>query len=165
MVLIIFITHLYGNATGRYEVVYGNPQSGLANNSAARGEIQSRQSGVGETYDNMILQYKPKMKLLSSKKTFAAFKEYYEYIASRISERDKYIAKENPLEDISRCHTTYDSETGQSGEVWDVSQGEIEFFEDSLKIYKCENAPDIEEINKYVEPLYQAMRKDLGSKQ
>lgn len=45
----------YGNATGQYEVVYGNPQECLANISAARGEIQSRQFGEGEVYDKVVV--------------------------------------------------------------------------------------------------------------
>ena len=45
----------YGNKTGEYEVVYGEPVKCRANISAARGEVQSRQFGESESYDKVIV--------------------------------------------------------------------------------------------------------------
>ena len=45
----------YGNATGEYEVSYGNPIEVLGNVSAAQGEMQSRQFGENESYDKVIV--------------------------------------------------------------------------------------------------------------
>ena len=45
----------YGNATGEYEVSYGNPIEVLGNVSAAQGEMQSRQFGESESYDKVIV--------------------------------------------------------------------------------------------------------------
>lgn len=45
----------YGNVTGEYEVIYGNPISHKANISAAKGETQTRQFGENESYDKVIV--------------------------------------------------------------------------------------------------------------
>ena len=45
----------YGNSTGEYEVVFGNPVKCLGNVSAAQGEMQSRQFGETESYDKVIV--------------------------------------------------------------------------------------------------------------
>ena len=45
----------YGNATGQFTVVYGNPKRCFANISAARGEMQTRQFGEGEGYDRVVV--------------------------------------------------------------------------------------------------------------
>ena len=45
----------YGNKTGEYEVVYGEPMKCRANISAAQGEVQSRQFGESESYDKVIV--------------------------------------------------------------------------------------------------------------
>ena len=45
----------YGNLTGEYEIIYGNPIKALGNLSSARGEMQSRQFGESESYDKVIV--------------------------------------------------------------------------------------------------------------
>ena len=45
----------YGNATGEYMVLYGNPKVAHGNVSAAQGEMQSRQFGESESYDKVIV--------------------------------------------------------------------------------------------------------------
>lgn len=49
------ITDEYGNATGQYSVIYGNPIKALGNVSAAQGEMQTRQFGESESYDKVIV--------------------------------------------------------------------------------------------------------------
>lgn len=45
----------YGNATGEYNISYGNPIECLGNISAAQGEMQNRQFGDSESYDKVIV--------------------------------------------------------------------------------------------------------------
>lgn len=45
----------YGNVTGEYEVIYGNPMEFFANISAAKGETTTRQFGDTESYDKVIV--------------------------------------------------------------------------------------------------------------
>ena len=49
----------YGNDTGQYEVIYGNPVGTKANISAAKGETSLRQFGEDVTYDKVIVIEKP----------------------------------------------------------------------------------------------------------
>lgn len=49
----------YGNDTGQYEVVYGNPVAIKANISAAKGETSVRQFGEDVTYDKVIVLDRP----------------------------------------------------------------------------------------------------------
>ena len=45
----------YGNRTGEYELIYGNPVGVSGNVSAAQGNMQSRQFGESEMYDKVIV--------------------------------------------------------------------------------------------------------------
>lgn len=45
----------YGNTTGEFEVIHGNPLEYSANVSAAKGETQTRQFGENEVYDKVIV--------------------------------------------------------------------------------------------------------------
>lgn len=45
----------YGNLTGEYDIVYGNPVEIKANVSAARGESTTRQFGEDVSYDRIIV--------------------------------------------------------------------------------------------------------------
>lgn len=49
----------YGNRTGEYEIVYGEPLKVYGNISAAQGETQTRQFGESETYDKVIVLGNP----------------------------------------------------------------------------------------------------------
>ena len=49
----------YGNKTGQYELIYGNPVAMFGNVSAAVGEIQNRQFGESESYDKVIVLSNP----------------------------------------------------------------------------------------------------------
>lgn len=48
------ITDEYGNVTGEYEVLHGNPIEFFANVSAAQGEATTRMFGDNESYDKVI---------------------------------------------------------------------------------------------------------------
>ena len=45
----------YGNKTGEYKVIYGNPTETDGNVSGAQGEMQNRQFGESESYDKVIV--------------------------------------------------------------------------------------------------------------
>lgn len=45
----------YGNTTGEFEVIHGNPMEFSANISAAKGETQTRQFGENEAYDKVFV--------------------------------------------------------------------------------------------------------------
>lgn len=45
----------YGNATGQYSVIHGDPIKAFGNISAAQGEMQTRQFGDSESYDKVIV--------------------------------------------------------------------------------------------------------------
>ena len=49
----------YGNSTGEYEVLHGNPVVALGNISSAMGETQIRQFGESESYDKVIVLDNP----------------------------------------------------------------------------------------------------------
>lgn len=53
------ITDEYGNETGQYEVIYGEPILCYGNISGAKGEIQNRQFGESENYDKVIVLDNP----------------------------------------------------------------------------------------------------------
>ena len=49
------ITDDYGNQTGEYEIIHGNPIEFFANVSAAQGEATTRMFGDNESYDKVIV--------------------------------------------------------------------------------------------------------------
>lgn len=53
----------YGNLTGEYDIVYGNPVEIKANVSAARGESTTGQFGEDEGYDRVIVMDNPKVSI------------------------------------------------------------------------------------------------------
>ncbi|MDR2044904.1 MAG: hypothetical protein LBQ15_11200 [Clostridium sp.] len=53
----VTITDKRGNEiqTGEYEVIHGDPVQSYANISPAKGEVQTRQFGEGDSYDKVIV--------------------------------------------------------------------------------------------------------------
>lgn len=49
----------YGNLSGEYEIVYGNPIKVFGNISPAQGDMQTRQFGESEIYDKIIVLGNP----------------------------------------------------------------------------------------------------------
>lgn len=49
----------YGNLSGEYNVIYGDPVKVFGNISSAQGEMQTRQFGESETYDKVIVLENP----------------------------------------------------------------------------------------------------------
>lgn len=54
------MTDEYGNLSGEFELIYGDPVKVFGNISAAQGEMQTRQFGESETYDKVIILDNPK---------------------------------------------------------------------------------------------------------
>lgn len=115
-----------------------------------------------DSYFSEVQKYKPKMKLLSSKKTFNSFKSYFEFLRDQNHKIKQFHRENDPSWDLERYHTEYD-ENGDEQEVPDFSHFEIKEFERSLELFKQNNRPHSETICQLIEPLYQAMRDDLGS--
>lgn len=55
------LTDEYGNLSGEFELIYGEPVKVLGNISAAQGETQTRQFGESEIYDKVIVLDNPKI--------------------------------------------------------------------------------------------------------
>ena len=53
------ITDEYGNKTGQYELIYGNPVMMFGNISSAVGSIENRPFGESESYDKVIVLDNP----------------------------------------------------------------------------------------------------------
>ena len=53
------ITDEYGNNTGQYELIYGNPVKMFGNISSAVGSIENRPFGESESYDKVIVLDNP----------------------------------------------------------------------------------------------------------
>ncbi len=113
-------------------------------------------------YLDILVSTKPQIKLLSSKATFQAYYEYYEYIRKEIHLFEQFCNENDPLNDSSRYEYCMD-EKGNEQEIVHVSEWEIHDFEKLQEKYKRENKPDNKTISAYLEKLYQAMREDLGS--
>ena len=56
----------YGNLTGEYRVSYDNPIEIMANVSAARGEVTTRQFGDDESYDRVIVLDDPQFPIAAT---------------------------------------------------------------------------------------------------
>lgn len=108
--------------------------------------LKDRKKVFEQEYLESLIALKPQMKLLSSKRTFKRFHIYLDFIQSKISEFESFCYENAP-----ECDKTY------------ISQIEIDLLEWEEETYKQNNSPSIDTMNFYIEPLYQAMRKDLGS--
>ena len=86
------------------------------------------------------------MKLMSSKKTFDAFQSYYEFIENIVNEYESFCNKNDP------------EKNKEIVTPWDIDR-----YEWQVGNYEQEYLPNNQIMNKYIEPLYKAMRDDLGS--
>ncbi len=124
--------------------------------------LKERKKVFEQEYLDSLISLKPQMKLMSSKRTFKVFHSYYEFIQDNVSAYKKFCADNDPRCDSSRfCQII--SDDGKEYEVYDITQWDIDHFEWQEEKYKQDNLPDNNKMNSYIEPLYQAMRKDLGS--
>lgn len=115
------------------------------------------------SYFEEIIAYKAKMKLLSSRDTYEAFKNYYEYIHVAIQQFEKYCNENNPYNDPDKFETIVE-EDGEEITHCYVTELDEQLFEAQKRDFLTEHVPTADEVQKYIRPLYEAMRKDLGSK-
>lgn len=113
-------------------------------------------------YFEILVKYKPKMKLLTSKKTYDALENFYNYVRAEYYAFTKYLAVNNPENDPRNKYIVYD-EDGCRDEISDAPEEEIFFFRESIEKYKREHVPTLEKVNETFMPLYLAMREDIGS--
>lgn len=105
-------------------------------------------------------KYKPRIKLLSSQKTFSAYQNYYNFIHEKKFEYDEFCSKENPYNNPDLCYTDY-ADGEEIEQCFVTPEHEADFANAQLN-YKEQNMPSIDEMQKFIMPLYEAMRKDLG---
>lgn len=124
--------------------------------------LKERQKVFEQEYLDSLISVKPQMKLMSSKKTFKAFRSYYEFIQATVNEYKQFCTENDPMGDSSSFYqVTLDN--GEEFEGCNITQWDIDRFEWQEEKYKQDNLPDNNQMNTYIEPLYLAMRKDLGS--
>ena len=113
-------------------------------------------------YIDALVKYKPKMKLLSSSKTFEAFKVFYNVVTEKFNEFRKYCHENDPRTNSEFYQTVCDEE-GNEYEICHASELEIHYFECAVENFKNNNALPIETISNKLTKLYKNMRNDLGS--
>ena len=115
-----------------------------------------------QDYVNKIVEYKPKMKLLSSKKTFESYRCIYEVITHKLIEFRDYYRENDPYTKSEYIEIVCDSE-GIEEEIYHVPSFEESYFKKDIELFKKENAPLTETISECLSNLCINMRKDLGS--
>lgn len=115
-----------------------------------------------EDYLNVLVEIKPKLQLLGSKKTFESFHDYFRFVVKQKKEFEDYCDSNNPQYDQRRCEIITD-ENSIEHEDWKISPQELADFELLKQSYKRDHRPTADRINCYLIPLYEAMRSDLGS--
>lgn len=124
--------------------------------------LKDREIVFDEGYFLKVGEFKAKMTLLASDKTRSAFEDFFWFVRQKWVDYKKYNLSHDPQLDESRYHTEYD-ENGCEVEWTDISQSEIQAFDDEVRKYKKDNKPSKTAIEEYTERIYQAMRNDLGS--
>lgn len=124
--------------------------------------LKEREKVFEQEYLDSLIVLKPQMKLLSSQNTFKAFRAYYEFVQTTSNKYKRFCIENDPQNDPSKVYqVTLDN--GEQYEDYNITQRDIDQFEWQTEKYKRDNLPDNNTINSYIEPLYQAMRSDLGS--
>lgn len=124
--------------------------------------INDRQTIFSTAYFNMLVKYKPKMKLLSSPETYNALERFYNYVRDVYYDYQHFLWKTDPANDPAFTVTVYD-EDGQPLEETFPPEEELEIFEAKIEKYKKEHVPTLKKINETFLPLYNSMRKDIGT--
>ena len=115
-----------------------------------------------DKYFSILVQYKAKMKLLTSPKTCAALENFYNYVRTKYYAFLKYKSENDPENDPRNQEVFYD-EKGYPDEVVHVSPEDRAYFIEQTQAYIQKHVPTLEEINITFIPLYDALREDIGS--
>lgn len=124
--------------------------------------LMDRENVFKQSYLDSLAEWKPKIKLISSKKTFEAFRSYYEFIRNIVFDYKNFCFQNDPEAKPNNFHRII-SENGDESYDCDIIDDDIEIFKRLEKQYKLNHRPDSNTMNLYIEPLYQSMRRDLGS--
>lgn len=124
--------------------------------------LQNHYKVFDKEYFDGLTKFKPKMELLASPKTFDAYLKYYEYVGDKIQAFKSFYKQHDPEEIVIEPD---EDEYGNEYESVFPKYNEYEKEQLRAKIekYKNDNLPTVNSINSYIEPLYNAMRCDLGS--
>lgn len=111
-------------------------------------------------YYNEVSTFKPKIKLLASKKTVERYNAISEYLRTMMSGYEKYENDHDPERDLGRMY--YD----EDGDPVGYDEPKVEDYEAysyGLNRYKSEHRPSKELAQEMIGKLYESMRNDLGS--
>ena len=109
-----------------------------------------------------LIRCKAKIKLMASAKTYSAFEKYYNFVRDYNHKYKEYCKEKNPYSDPSKFEEIEDEDGEIYTECYVTSEDEKD-FEFVKEQYIIEMTPDIETVRAYINPLYEAMRSDLGS--
>ena len=107
--------------------------------------ISNRKVIFEKDYIMKIVEYKAKVKLISSARVCEETENFYNFIQGIYFEYNKFYVMHDPQYDPCADEVDYQA------------------FEHQLEKYKFENVPSIEDLREKTAPLYNAMREDLGS--
>lgn len=107
--------------------------------------ISNRKVIFEKDYIMKIVEYKAKVKLISSARVREETENFYNFIQGIYFEYNKFYVIHDPQYDPCADEVDYQA------------------FEHQLEKYKFENVPSIEDLREKTTPLYNAMREDLGS--
>lgn len=124
--------------------------------------LTNRQLIFSDEYWETIVKFKASMKLFSSKETFDAFHQYFSFIAQQKKAFEQYCSKNDPQNDLEN-HIPYTDDFGYEQEVLSLMPGDVEEYERLCSSYKFNHQPSADMVNKHLIPLYENMRKDIGS--
>ncbi|MBQ3151136.1 MAG: hypothetical protein IJB86_07845 [Clostridia bacterium] len=124
--------------------------------------LHDRFKTYDSSYIQVLLDFKPKMKLLSSTKTEEAFKAFYEFVIKNYEEYRSFYIKNDPQNNPGFFETEF-NEYGEEYEICHVTDMDILCFESRVENFKRENIPSTEIFKQHIAALYTEMRKDLGS--
>ena len=126
------------------------------------GITTDRELIFSDEYVQRLIEFKPKMKLISSKQTSQKYKEYFLFVYKMQKDYIQYCNKNDPQFDLSRREIEID-ENGEQYESWRIFDEDISYFEQLKRSYRSENKPTSKMLDQYLVPLYETMREDLGS--
>lgn len=124
--------------------------------------INDRTVIFSDEYFKILVQYKAKMKLLTSQKACAALEKFYNYVRTKYYAFLKYKNENDPENDPQNQEIFYDEE-GYPDKIVHISAEDRAYFIEQTQDYIQKNVPTLEDVNKTLVPLYNALREDIGS--
>ncbi len=113
-----------------------------------------------KNYIKKLQKHKATMKLVASSYVVSNYRNYFDYVIANYEKYLQFKDENDPREDNSRREIIFD-EDGNELEDFHISEAEINAYETKAEEYKRENMPTNADINRYLLPLLNGMRKDL----